>query len=66
VDEDFLEYCESGALSVEVYGHKEQGTLSLREIHDQVYTVKKGWLFFRPCRDVKISLTIPRQGEFGW
>jgi hypothetical protein len=42
VDEDFLEYCESGALSVEVYGHKEQGTLSLREIHDQVYTVTKG------------------------
>jgi hypothetical protein len=36
VDEDFLEYCEEGALSVEVFGHKERGTLTLREALDQV------------------------------
>jgi hypothetical protein len=46
VDEDFLEYCEWGALSVEVYGHKEQGTLSLREIHDQVKACSIRGYFF--------------------
>jgi hypothetical protein len=36
VDEDFLEYCEEGALSIEAFGHKERGTLTLREALDQV------------------------------
>lgn len=40
VDEDFLEHCEEGALSVQVFGHKERGTLSLLEQRDQTRLAK--------------------------
>ena len=35
VDEYFVEYCEAGCLSVEVYGHKSQGFFSARDALDQ-------------------------------
>ena len=35
IDEDFIEFCEEGSLSVEVYGHKAKGFFSARDAMDQ-------------------------------
>ena len=35
VDEDLVEHCANGALSVEVYGHKARGFFSAREAYEQ-------------------------------
>lgn len=35
VDEELLEYCEEGALSIEVYGHKAKGFYSAKEAFEQ-------------------------------
>ena len=35
IDDDFIDHCEYGALSVEVYGHKSKGFYSAREAREQ-------------------------------